>query len=144
MVPQGFPGGSVVKNPSAIAGDARLIPGSGRSPGEGNGHPLQCSGLQNSHGQRSLAGHSPWGHKTVGLNWATKQWYLTKFLVCFFLLLKTTTSIFIRTVFFIHPYFEKQRCINPLSGCTAVKRAIAFILGIKVDGLSSAAVGIIG
>ena len=36
----GFPGGSVVKNPPANAGDLGLIPGSGRSPGEGNGtHP---------------------------------------------------------------------------------------------------------
>ena len=68
MVPQGFPGGSVVKNPSDIARDAALIPGLGRSPGEGNGHPLQYSSLQNSHGQRSLAGYSPRGHKTVGLN----------------------------------------------------------------------------
>ena len=36
----GFPGGSMVKNPPAKAGDAGLIPGSGRSPEEGNGHPL--------------------------------------------------------------------------------------------------------
>ena len=39
----GFPGGTVVKNPPASAGDARdacLIPGLGRSPGEGNGNPL--------------------------------------------------------------------------------------------------------
>ena len=36
-----FPGGSVVKNPPANAGDAGLIPGSGRCPGEGNGNPLQ-------------------------------------------------------------------------------------------------------
>ena len=34
-----------VKNPPANAGDAGLIPGSGRSPGGGNGYPLQCSGL---------------------------------------------------------------------------------------------------
>ena len=33
----------VVKNPSASAGDMSLIPGSGRSPGEGNGNALQCS-----------------------------------------------------------------------------------------------------
>ena len=39
----GFPGGSVVKNPPANAGDAGSIPGLGRSPGEGNGHPLQYS-----------------------------------------------------------------------------------------------------
>ena len=36
----GFPGGSVVKNPTAIAGDAGLIPESGRSAGEGNGNTL--------------------------------------------------------------------------------------------------------
>ena len=36
----GFPGGSVVKNLPTNAGDAGLIPGSGRFPGEGNGHPL--------------------------------------------------------------------------------------------------------
>ena len=41
------------------AGDPVSIPGSGRSPGEGNGCPLQYSG--ESHGQRSLAGCSLWG-----------------------------------------------------------------------------------
>ena len=35
-----FKDGSVVKNPFANAGDASLIPGSGKSPGEGNGNPL--------------------------------------------------------------------------------------------------------
>ena len=44
------------------AGDLGLIPGSGRSSGEGNGYPLQYSCLENpSHGQRSLVGYSPWG-----------------------------------------------------------------------------------
>ena len=43
----GFPGGSVVKNPLAIAGETDSIPGSGRSPGGGNGNPLQCSCLGN-------------------------------------------------------------------------------------------------
>ena len=42
-----IPGGSVVKNPSANAGDAGSIPGSGRSSGEGNGNPLQYSCLEN-------------------------------------------------------------------------------------------------
>ena len=41
----GFPGGPVVKNPPANAGDVGSIPGSGRLPGEGNGSPLQCSCL---------------------------------------------------------------------------------------------------
>ena len=41
----GFPGGSVVENQPLNAGDMGSIPGSGRSPGEGNGHPLQDSCL---------------------------------------------------------------------------------------------------
>jgi len=44
---RGFPGGSVVKNPTANAGDVGLIPGLERSPGEGNGNPFQYSRLGN-------------------------------------------------------------------------------------------------
>ena len=45
----GFPGGLVVKNPPANAGDIRgSIPGLGKSPGGGNGNPLQDSCLENS------------------------------------------------------------------------------------------------
>ena len=44
---QGFPGGSKVKTSACSAGDLGLIPGSGRSPGEGNGNPLQYSWLEN-------------------------------------------------------------------------------------------------
>ena len=43
----GFPSGSVVKNPPTNAGDMGLIPGSRRSPGEGNGNPFQYSCLGN-------------------------------------------------------------------------------------------------
>ena len=53
----------MVKNPPANAGDARhvgLIPGSGRSPGEGNGNALQYSCLE-THRQRILVGYIPWG-----------------------------------------------------------------------------------
>ena len=42
-----FPGGSAVKNPPANARDVGLISGSGRSPGVGNGNPLQYSCLGN-------------------------------------------------------------------------------------------------
>ena len=42
-----FPGSSVVKNLLANAGDTDSIPGPGRSPGEGNGNPLQYSCLGN-------------------------------------------------------------------------------------------------
>ena len=40
--------------------------GQGRSPGEGNGNPLQYSYLENFHGLRSLVGYSPWGSQRVG------------------------------------------------------------------------------
>ena len=41
-------------------GDPGSIPGSGRSPGEGNGNPLQYSCLENSHEQRSLVSSGRW------------------------------------------------------------------------------------
>ena len=43
----GFPGGSDGKASACTVGDLGLIPGSGRSPGEGNGNPLQYSCLEN-------------------------------------------------------------------------------------------------
>ena len=42
-----FPGGSDGKESACNAGDPGVIPGLGRSPGEGNGNPLQCSCLEN-------------------------------------------------------------------------------------------------
>ena len=44
---QDFPGGLDSKASAYNAGDPGSIPGSGRSPGEGNGNPLQCSCLEN-------------------------------------------------------------------------------------------------
>ena len=43
---QGFPGGSVIENLPASEGDSSLIPGLGRFPREGNGHPPQYSCLK--------------------------------------------------------------------------------------------------
>ena len=63
----GFPGGTLIKNSPANAGDERdagSVPGRRRSPGGGNGNPLQYSRPGKPHGQRSLAGYSPWGHKS--------------------------------------------------------------------------------
>ena len=54
---------SVVKNLPTNAGDAGLIPESGRSPGAGNGNPLQFSCQDNPYAQRSLGGYSLWHHK---------------------------------------------------------------------------------
>ena len=62
-MPGGFPGGSVVKNPPANAGDTGdvgSIPGLGRFPGVEKFLP------EKSHEQRSLSDYSPWGHKELG------------------------------------------------------------------------------
>ena len=53
---KGFPDSSVGKESTCNVGDPSLIPGLGRSPGEGKGYPLQYSGLENSM-------DSPWGRK---------------------------------------------------------------------------------
>ena len=50
-----------------------LTPGSGRSPGEGHGHPLQSSSFGESHGQKSLVGYSPWGCKEVDTTEVTQH-----------------------------------------------------------------------
>ena len=56
-----FPGGSVVKNMPANTGDMGLIPGLGRSPGEGNGNLLQYCCLENPMDRGALPSNSPWG-----------------------------------------------------------------------------------
>ena len=61
---KGLPGGSEVKVSAWNAGDPGLIPGSGRSLGEGNGNPPWYSCLENPmEGGRSLVGYSPRGRK---------------------------------------------------------------------------------
>ena len=47
--------------------DLGSIPGLGRSPGGGHGNPCQYCCLENPHGQRSLAGYSPRGHKDLDM-----------------------------------------------------------------------------
>ena len=73
---QAFAGSLGGEESACDAGDLSLIPGSGRSSGGGNGNPLQCSCLEKSHGQRSLAGYSPWGHKELDM---TEQLILSLF-----------------------------------------------------------------
>ena len=55
----GFPDSSVGKESTCNPGDPSSIPGLGRSPGEGNGNPLQYSCLENS----MDCMYSPWGRK---------------------------------------------------------------------------------
>ena len=64
----GFPGGSVEKNPSANAGDPGLIPSTGRSPGEGNGNPLQYSCLENSIDRGAWQAMQCMGSQIIGHN----------------------------------------------------------------------------
>ena len=63
----GFYGGSVSKESTCNTGDLGLIPGLGRSPGGAHGNPLQYSCLEDPHGQRSLVGCSPLGHKELDM-----------------------------------------------------------------------------
>ena len=67
---RGLPRALVVKNPLVRAGDITdtgSVPGSERSPGGGHGNPTPVFLPGESHGQRSLAGYSPWGHKESDL-----------------------------------------------------------------------------
>ena len=59
----GFPGGSEVKVSASNAGDPGSIPGSGRSPGEGNGNPLQYSCLENPMDGGAWYATVQWGRK---------------------------------------------------------------------------------
>ena len=65
----------VVKNSPASARDGRVgsISGLERSLGGGHGNPLQHFCLENPHGQRSLAGYSPWGHEGLDTAEATEH-----------------------------------------------------------------------
>ena len=60
---KGFPHGSEVKAPACNVGDLGLIPGSGRSAGEGNGNPLQYSRLEHPMDRGAL--YSPRGRKEL-------------------------------------------------------------------------------
>ena len=101
-----FLSGSVSKESACIAGDLGSISWSGRSPGQGNGNPLQSVFLPGkSLGQRSLVGYSPWSCKSP-LDLATKPppqcvfclhklWFLLSLAVIYF----TPLFFFSRYVF---------------------------------------------
>ena len=72
-------GGSAGKEAAYNAGDPGLISGLGRAPGEGIGYPLQYSGLENPHGQRSLAGYSLWVCKKSA---TTEQLSIARYILC--------------------------------------------------------------
>ena len=74
-----FPGGSDGKASAYNVGDPGLIPGLGRSPGEGNGDPLPYSCLENQHEQRSQRGYSPWGRRESHMHVCTHKIYCKKY-----------------------------------------------------------------
>ena len=79
---QGFTSNSAGKESPCNAGDSGLIPGSGRSPGEGNRYPLQYSDLENS------MDYSPWSHtQRVRNDWATSTFTFTQYFKKYFTLL---------------------------------------------------------
>ena len=67
LISPGFPGGPDGKESACNAGDPDPIPGSGRSPGEGNGEPTPVFLTEKIHGLRSLAGYIQYmGSQRVG------------------------------------------------------------------------------
>ena len=66
IVSLGFPGGSDGKESACNGGDMGLITRLGRSPGEGNGYPLQYSCLENPWTEEPGV-YSPWGHKKLDM-----------------------------------------------------------------------------
>ena len=70
---RGFPGGSVGKESTYDAGEPGSIPGSGKIPWRKEWQPTPVFLTGKLHGQRSLAGYSPMGHKRVGYNLVTEQ-----------------------------------------------------------------------
>ena len=62
MIDRGFPGGSAVKESTRNSGDVSSIPGWGRSPGGGNGNPLQYSPWMEEPGRLQSMGSERVGH----------------------------------------------------------------------------------
>ena len=79
--------------------DMGSIAGSGRSPGAGNGNPLQHSCLGNPHGQRNLKGYSPWGHKKPDTTEHTRTHISTH---------KQTAFLHLRNCFLLACNLQKQ------------------------------------
>ena len=71
----GFPGGSDGKESASNAGNPGSIPGSGRSPGKGNGYSSIV--VEELHGERSLEGYSPQGRKEADMiEWLTLSLFI--------------------------------------------------------------------
>jgi len=122
----------VVKNPPSTAGDIReagLIPGSGGFPEGWHGDALQHSCLENLHGQRSLAGYSPWGCKesdttevTSCTHQTTKTFHISNKTLWFLIICVFTKQdfLFASRTFHLHARFHltvwcKRPSFQPVS-----------------------------
>ena len=145
----GFPGGVVVKNPPAKAGDAGDSgpnPGLRRSPGEGNGNPLQYSCLGKFH-EQSVAGYSPWGYKRVGHAWVstharTHIFKMQKWIVTHNKCYSIVTLLYFKTLLKIQgPYLPHLLSVDQLreTGCIftmlPIARCINYLAAIFIDEL---------
>ena len=109
----GLPSGPDGKESACSAGDLSSIPGLGRSPGGGPDYPLQYSCLENPHGQRSLEGYSPWGHKELDMN----EWMSTMCMyVCVCVCVCIYISISVSISQFLPPCFPPP-CLHICSQC---------------------------
>ena len=120
----------MVKKESAYnAGDPGLIPGLKGSPGGRHINPLQYSCLENPHGQRSLAGYSPWGHKeldtTEGLS--TQHTHVDLDMVALWQVFKL--FIFYRSVLAILHHFHFLTSLR-ISLSTSAKMPVRICIGI--------------
>ena len=86
MVLLGLPGWLRRWRICCSVGDLGSIPGLGRSPGGGHGNPFHYSCLENPHGQRSLAGPSPWDHRESDMTeWLStaQQWFFESLVIAY-------------------------------------------------------------
>ena len=101
----GFPDGSDSKELACSAGDPGSIPGSGRSPGEGNGNPLQYSCLEYSMDRGAWEATSPWVHKELGT--------IEQLTLACYKFFPTCINNWLVYLFFVSPSLSKQGLFLP-------------------------------
>ena len=121
----GFPDDSDGKEFACNVEDLSLIPGLGRSSGGEHGNPHRYSFLENPHGQRSLVGYSPWGHKELDMTerlstCRVREKYLEDYTQqCSQQLLLRNIYNHVGRVYHLEIYSEKSKLLTrlPLSPC---------------------------
>ena len=110
---RGFPGGSDGKESACNAGDLGSIPGSGRSPGEGNGYPLQYSCLE-----RSLD-RGAWWAQAIGLQRIGRDWVTNTHTPC----IEDTVSGLVASKE-VHKILREQQCRVSNAGVSPCLRCL--------------------